>query len=43
MVKKFHGRYTIIEIRKIKVLKYLVQILIPYDIITLTKLIGGVI
>ena len=34
---------TQIEIRKIKVLKYLVQILKPYDIITLIKLTGGVI
>ena len=42
-MKKFHGRYTIIEIRKTKLLKYLVQLLKPYDIITLTKITGGVI
>lgn len=43
MVKKFHGRYTIIEIRITNILKYPVQILKPYAIITLTKLTGGVI
>ena len=40
---QFHGRYTIIEIRITNILKYPVQILKPYDIITLIKLTGGVI
>ena len=41
-MKKFHYRFTIIDLRKTKVLKYLVQILKPYAIITLIKLTGGV-